>query len=145
GLGSGCGVPLCPPAGIRRSMSRKRELCQASITGGNNPGHTEAITASYKSICFGLKSDLLPTLWRGSDSAFPHSSHLYGRSPVCSCLFSDVSFMNCFPQLLQGYRTPMWICSTWLVSCSLVRYLFPHCQHRKGFSPVCFLSWHTCT
>ncbi len=36
--------------------------------GGNNPGHTEAITAPYKSICFGLKSDLLPTLWRGSDS-----------------------------------------------------------------------------
>lgn len=36
--------------------------------GGNNPGHTEAITAPYKSICFGLKSDLLPTLWRSSDS-----------------------------------------------------------------------------
>ena len=52
----------------RRLCLGKRPLPGLNY-GGNNPGHTEAITAPYKSICFGLKSDLLPTLWRGSDSA----------------------------------------------------------------------------
>lgn len=48
--------------------------------GENNPGHTEAITAPYKAMCFGLKSHLLPTLWR--DSAGLRFSEISLFSPL---------------------------------------------------------------
>lgn len=67
GWGVGAVLPSAHHLARGRLCLGKRPLPGLNY-GGNNPGHTEAITAPYKSICFGLKSDLLPTLWRGSDS-----------------------------------------------------------------------------
>lgn len=51
-----------------RLAPRRTETSARPQLRGNNPWHIEAITAPYKSICFGLNSDLLPTPWRGPDS-----------------------------------------------------------------------------
>lgn len=52
-LQSGCGAPRLSPSGTAGTMSRKEPSARPQLLGGgNNPGHAEAITTSYKSICF---------------------------------------------------------------------------------------------
>lgn len=62
------GGGVVPPPGTMQDMYRSEPSARPQLR-GNTPGHIEAITALKKSICFGLKSNQLPTPWRASDSA----------------------------------------------------------------------------
>uniref|UniRef100_A0A8D3D5R2 Uncharacterized protein n=1 Tax=Scophthalmus maximus TaxID=52904 RepID=A0A8D3D5R2_SCOMX len=78
-----------------------------------------------------------------SEKAFPHWEHTYGRSPVCTRMWTVTlcAIVKPLPHTVHlNGRSPVWV-SLWVRIAPIWEKPFPQSGQTWGFSPVWTLQW----